>query len=120
MKLEVYRSQRTENFHAQIFAVVGRQGTPSEGLRYQLTTGEMIRLALAWSDKLTPAQVSDLNALLARSPKPTAVEAEAALWRGSVVRVGGQRNGCRRRKPSPARSRQNLLRKDKQRELHWS
>jgi hypothetical protein len=90
MKLEVYRSQRTENFHAQIFSVVGRQGTPSEGLRYKLTTGEMIRIALAWSDKLTPAQVSDLNALLTRSPKPTAVQAEAALWRGSVVRAGGQ------------------------------
>jgi hypothetical protein len=49
----------------------------------------MIRVALAWSDKLTPAQISDLNALLARTPNPTALEADAALFGGSVVRPGG-------------------------------
>jgi hypothetical protein len=89
MQLEVYHSQRTENFHARIFAVAGRQGTPTEGQHYTLSTGEMIRVALAWSEKLTVAQRQDLTALLARRPNPTALEADAALWRGSAVRPGG-------------------------------
>jgi len=48
MHLEVHTTERTAEFHAQIFAVVGREGAPSEGYKYKLTTGEMAKLAVAW------------------------------------------------------------------------
>lgn len=79
MNLEVYTTKRTADFHAQIFAVAGRQGAPSEGQKYQLTTGEMAKLAVAWNPKLTATQVSNLNALLARGGNVSAADAEAAL-----------------------------------------
>ncbi|HET6897086.1 MAG TPA: hypothetical protein VFK70_02020, partial [Vicinamibacteria bacterium] len=83
MNLEVYTSERTAEFHAQIYAVAGRRGAPSEGTRYQLTTGEMARLAVAWNPKLTPTQVENLNALLAQGGNVSAADAEAALLRGA-------------------------------------
>ena len=84
MNLEVYTSKRTAEFHAQIFAVAGRKGAPTEGQKYQLTTGEMAKLAIAWNPKLTATQVSNLNALLARGGNVSAADAEAALLRGAV------------------------------------
>jgi hypothetical protein len=93
MKLEVYTTERTAEFHAQIYAVVGRQGAPSEGQRYELTTGEMAKLAVAWNPKLTSAQVANLNALLARGANVSAAEAEAALLRGAGQGPGGPAGG---------------------------
>ena len=84
MRLEVYTSQRTADFHSQIFAAVGRQGAPAEGQRYQLTTGEMVKLAVAWNSQLTATQRSNLNALLERGGNVSAADAEAALLRGAV------------------------------------
>lgn len=84
MNLEVYTTKRTADFHAQIFAVAGRQGAPTEGQRYRLTTGEMAKLAVAWNPMLTETQVSNLNALLARGDNVSAADAEAALLRGAV------------------------------------
>ena len=84
MKLEVYHSQRTIDFHAQVFAAAGRSGTPTEGQKYQLTTNELVRLAVAWNPKLTAAQVANLNALGARGGAVNAADAEAALLRGAV------------------------------------
>ena len=84
MNLEVYLSERTAEFHAQIFAVAGRQGAPTEGTRYQLTTVEMARLVVAWNPKLTPTQLANLNALLARGGNVNPADAEAALLRGAV------------------------------------
>jgi hypothetical protein len=83
MLLEVYTSERTAAFHAQVFEVAGRQGAPTEGTRYRLTTGEMARLVVAWNPKLTPAQTANLNALLARGANVNPAEAEAALLRGA-------------------------------------
>jgi hypothetical protein len=85
MRLEVYTSERTADFHAKIYEVAGRQGAPSEGTRYNLTTGEMAKLAVAWNPKLTPTQVSNLNALLAKGGNVSAADAEAALLRGAVA-----------------------------------
>jgi hypothetical protein len=93
MKLEVYTTERTAEFHAQIYAVAGRQGAPTEGTKYQLTTGEMAKLAVAWNPKLTPAQVSNLNALLARGADVSAADAEAALLRGAGPPRGGSGGG---------------------------
>ncbi len=84
MNLEVYTTERTAEFHAQVFAVAGREGAPSEGTRYQLTTAEMAKLVVAWNPKLTAAQLSNLNALLARGGNVSAADAEAALLRGAV------------------------------------
>jgi len=84
MNLEVYLSERTAEFHAQIFEVAGREGAPFERQKYQLTTVEMARLVVAWNPKLTPTQLSNLNALLARGGDVSAAEAEAALLRGAV------------------------------------
>jgi hypothetical protein len=84
MNLEVYTTKRTADFHAEIFAATGRQGAPTEGDRYQLTTGEMAKLAVAWNPKLTPSQVSNLNALLAQGGNIRAADAEAALLRGAA------------------------------------
>ena len=83
MHLEVYTTKRTADFHAQVFAVAGRRGAPTEGQRYELTTGEMVRLTVAWNPKLTAAQVANLNALLARGGNVSAADAEAALLRGA-------------------------------------
>src|SRR5262249_34362173 len=82
--LEVYLSDRTKEFHAQVFAVVGREGAPGTEAKYQLTTGEMVKLAVAWNSKLTPSQVSNLNALVARGTDINPAEAEAAILRGAV------------------------------------
>jgi hypothetical protein len=84
MYLKVHTTKRTADFHAEIFAAAGRQGAPSEGQTYKLTTGEMAKLAVAWNPKLTATQVSNLNALLARGGDVSAAEAEAALLRGAV------------------------------------
>jgi hypothetical protein len=84
MYLEVYSSERTADFHAQIFAVAGREGAPSEGHKYQLSTAEMAKLAVAWNPKLTAAQVANLNALVARGGDVSPADAEAALLRGAV------------------------------------
>ncbi len=84
MNLEVYTTQRTADFHAQIFAVAGRQNAPTEGQKYRLTTGEMAKLAVAWNPKLTATQVSNLSALLAQGENVSAADAEAALLRGAV------------------------------------
>jgi hypothetical protein len=93
MHLEVYTSERTAEFHAQIYAVAGRQGRPSEGTKYQLTTGEMAKLAVAWNPKLTADQVSNLNALLAKGGNVSAADAEAALLRGAARTPGGSGGG---------------------------
>ena len=84
MNLEVYTTQRTADFHAQIFAVAGRQGAPTEGQRYKLSSTEMAKLAIAWNPKLTKTQVSNLNALLASGGNVSAADAEAALLHGAV------------------------------------
>jgi hypothetical protein len=44
----------------------------------------MARIAVAWNPKLTPAQVSNLNELLARGANVTPADAEAALLRGAA------------------------------------
>jgi hypothetical protein len=95
MNLEVYRTQRTADFHAEIYRVAGRSGAPSEGTKYQLTTGEMVRLAVAWNPKLTATQQSNLNALLKQGGNISAADAEAALLRGAVAepRRGGGGGG---------------------------
>ena len=84
MYLEVYTTQRTADFHAQIFAEAGRQGAPTEGQKYRLSTGEMVKLAVAWNDRLTETQRSNLNELLARGENVSAADAEAALLHGAV------------------------------------
>jgi hypothetical protein len=81
MHLEVYHSQRTADFHAQIFAVTGRPGAPHEGESYVLTTREMIRIALAWSEALTPQQRIELVTLASRETEPSAAEAMTAKTR---------------------------------------
>ena len=93
MNLEVYSSQRTTDFHAQIFAVAGRQDAPREGQRYQLTTGEMAKLAVAWNPKLTATQVSNLRALLARGDKVSPAEAEGALLGRGPGKPSGSSSG---------------------------
>jgi hypothetical protein len=95
MNLEVYMSERTAAFHAEIYAAAGREGAPIEGQRYRLTTAEMARLAVAWNSKLTAAQVSNLNALLAKGENVSAADAEAALLRGAVEELppGGSGGG---------------------------
>jgi hypothetical protein len=84
MNLQVHTTKRTADFHAEIFAAAGRQGAPAEGQKYQLTTGEMAKLVVAWNPKLTATQVSNLNALLARGANVSAADAEEALLRGAV------------------------------------
>jgi hypothetical protein len=93
MHLEVYRSDRTAAFHEQIFAVAGRQGAPTEGTKYHLTTAEMVRLALAWNNRLTPTQVANLTELLAGGGNISAAEAEAALLRGATFTPRGRGGG---------------------------
>lgn len=51
MNLEVYTSKRTADFHVQIFAVAGRQGAPTEGQKYRLTTGKW----RSWPSHGTPS-----------------------------------------------------------------
>ena len=89
MHLEVYHSQRTADFHARIFAVTGREGAPTEGTKYELTPREMIRVALAWSEALTPGQWFELNAVASAKAEPTGLQAQAALYRGTAVRLTG-------------------------------
>lgn len=89
MHLEVYHSQRTADFHARIFAITGRQGIPTEGTKYLLTPREMIRVALAWSEALTPGQWFELNAVASAKEEPTGLQAQAALYRGTAVRLSG-------------------------------
>ena len=85
MHLEVYTTKRTADFHAEIFAAAGRQGAPTEGQEYELSTAEMAKLAVAWNPKLTSTQVANLNALLARGANVSAADAEAALLRGAAA-----------------------------------
>src|SRR3954451_19465552 len=95
MHLEVYTSERTAAFHAEIFAAAGREGAPSEGTKYKLTTTEMAKLVVAWNPKLTAGQLSNLNALLAKGGDVGAAEAEQALLRGAVEErpTGGSGGG---------------------------
>ncbi len=81
MDLTVYTTQRTESFHAQIFATVGRQGVPKEDDHYTLNTRELIRIALSWSGSLTAQQRLELVTLASRDTPPTPAEAQAALSR---------------------------------------
>jgi hypothetical protein len=89
MHLEVYHSRRTEDFHARIFTIIGRNTRPSEGLKYSLTRREMIRIALEWSEALTYVQWTSLHALANANQEPTEAQVQAAFWRGTVVRAGG-------------------------------
>jgi Domain of unknown function (DUF4157) len=84
MHLQVYTSQRTEDFHARIFTAVGRVGAPAEGTYYILTRREMIRIALSWSEALNSTQWFMLRELANAAEEPTAVQVQAAL-RASVV-----------------------------------
>jgi hypothetical protein len=94
MYLEVYTTKRTVDFHAEIFAAAGRQGAPTEREKYQLTTTEMAKLAVAWNPKLTSKQVDNLNALVARGANVSAADAEAALLSGAApVRPRGGSGG---------------------------
>jgi hypothetical protein len=93
MYLEVYKEGRTAAFHEQIFTAAGRQGAPTEGTKYRLTTAEMVRIAVAWNDRLTPTQVANLNELVAGGGDISAAEAEAALLRGATVSPRGRGGG---------------------------
>ena len=84
MNLEVYTSDRTAKFHAEIYAAAGRSGKPIQGQHYRLTTAEMVKLAVAWNPKLSPSQVTNLNALLTGGGNVSAAAAESALLRGAV------------------------------------
>jgi hypothetical protein len=93
MHLEVYISERTAAFHAEIFAAAGREGAPSEGTKYKLTTTEMAKLVVAWNPKLTAGQLANLNALLAKGNDVSAADAEQALLRGAVEEPPGGSGG---------------------------
>jgi hypothetical protein len=83
MTLEVFLSQRTEDFHARIYQIIGREGRPSERTRYTLTPREMVRVALAWSEDLNMTQRSQLALLASGAPEPTPADVQRALGGGS-------------------------------------
>jgi hypothetical protein len=81
MELEVYLSQRTEDFHARIYQVIGREGRPVPNTTYQLTPREMIRLADAWGEIDEPrlAQRAELRKLAAGASEPAAADVQRVL-----------------------------------------
>jgi hypothetical protein len=81
MRLEVFLSERTEEFHARIYEIVGREGRPGSETKYQLTPREMIRLADAWSEigELSPTQRAELRKLAAGPSEPTPTDVQRVL-----------------------------------------
>jgi hypothetical protein len=81
MRLEVHVSQRTADFHARIYQVIGRQGRPEQGASYDLSLREMIRLADAWSDigDLSSTQRAELRRLAAGPSEPTSADLQRVL-----------------------------------------
>ncbi|GLQ89929.1 eCIS core domain-containing protein [Dyella flagellata] len=92
MSLEVYTSQRTGDFHAQIWQTIGRPGMPAEREHYSLDTRDMVRIALTWSDALSMQQRADLVRLATSQTAPSAQEAQAALG-SAEVGSGGKAPG---------------------------
>ncbi len=89
MNLTVGNSDRTSRFHAEVFRAAGRDGAPMQGDHYTLSTREMVRVALAWSDALTPAQRLQLAGLAAGSEAPTPAAVQSALA-GRTAATPGQ------------------------------
>ena len=81
MSLEVYTSEGTAKFHAEIWRIAGIPGTPAEGDKYALDTRQMVRVALAWSDVLTPAERQELVRFAVMEGSPPAAEVRSAFAR---------------------------------------
>lgn len=89
MHLEVYTSDRTERFHAEVYRVAGINGEPTEGTQYNLNTRHMVRIALEWSDALSDAQRVQLLPLATGQQEPTAEQARAIVGPGGTPGGGG-------------------------------
>ena len=92
MSLEVYTSQRTGDFHVQIWQTIGRPGIPTEGDHYSLDTRDMVRIALTWSDALSTQQRFELVRLATSQTAPSAQEVQTALA-SSDIGSGGNAPG---------------------------
>ena len=79
MHLEVGYSGRTEEFHVQIRRIAGIAGDPGQGDTYALNTQQMARIALAWSDVLSPAERQGLAEVAAQQEPPTPQAAQAVF-----------------------------------------
>ena len=89
MHLEMYTSQRTETFHAEIYRVAGLSGRPSPDEPYRLRTRHMVRVALAWSDGLSEAQRFQLAPLAAGAQEPTPADAQRVVGGATAPGSGG-------------------------------
>ena len=90
MHLQVHVGPRTERFHAEIYRIVGKEGQPQWGDRYEISPRQMMRVALAWSEELSTAQRSRLELLAGGASEPTEADAQR-VFRGSPApgRGGG-------------------------------
>lgn len=79
MRLEVGLSKDTETFHIEIRRIAGISGELGEGGRYESDTRQMARVALAWSDVLSPAERQGLAGIAAQQEPPTPQAAQAVL-----------------------------------------
>lgn len=79
MMLEVYTTQRTEDFHQQIGRTAGLDKELTEGTKYQLDTREMVRIVLAWSEALSDAQRVQLAPLASGHDEPTPSQVQDIL-----------------------------------------
>ncbi|HWX65708.1 MAG TPA: DUF4157 domain-containing protein [Rhodanobacter sp.] len=84
MQLEVYTTQRTGDFHAQIWQTIGRPGMPNEREKYSIDTRDMLRIALTWSDALSVEQRGELVRLATAEAAPTPQQVQAALASSEV------------------------------------
>ena len=89
MHLEMYTSQRTETFHAEIYRVAGLRGQPSPDEPYRLNTRQMARVALAWSDGLSELQRFALVPVAAGQREPTPGDAQRILGGAAGPGSGG-------------------------------
>ena len=94
MFLEVYTSQRTEDFHEQIARTAGLDKEMSQGTKYSLNSRQMVRIALAWSDALSDAQRVQLAPLASGLDEPTPAQVQgilqgAAPGSGAATSSGG-------------------------------
>jgi Domain of unknown function (DUF4157) len=81
MHLEVGLSEGTARFHEAIWRIAGISGTPADGEKYPLDTRQMVRIALAWSDVLSPPERQELVRFAVMQGNPSAAEVQAVLTR---------------------------------------
>lgn len=78
MFLEVGLSEGTERFHEAIWRIADIPNAPQT---YSLNTRQMVRIALAWSDVLSPAERQELVRFAVMQGNPSAAEVQAVLAR---------------------------------------